>query len=80
MTTRPGRDYALGARYQPDEVAPQMGAARLAEIRDAARRVADERGVHVFADYVIYNEAGRWAMTKLVARGLAEQVRERFRR
>lgn len=80
MTTRPGHDYPLGARYQPDEVAPQMSAAKLAEIRDAAHRVADEHGVHAFADYVIYNEAGRWAMTKLVARGLAEQVRGRFRR
>lgn len=70
MTTRAGRDYPLGAQYQPDEVPPQMSAAKLVEIRDAAYEVAGRRGVYAFDDYIIYNQAGRWPMTKLVVRGL----------
>jgi glyoxylase-like metal-dependent hydrolase (beta-lactamase superfamily II) len=80
MTTRAGRDYPLGARYQPDEVPPQMSAVKLREIRDAAHKVAGRRGVHAFDDYIIYNQAGRRPMTKLLVRGLLDQVRTRFRR
>ena len=80
MTTRPERDYPLGARYQPDEVPPQMTAAALVTVRNAAHGAADRRGVHAFRDFVIYNEAGRWAMTKLVARGVAGRVMARVAR
>lgn len=79
MTTRPGRDYPLGVRYQPDEVAPQLAAAKLAEIRDAAHRVAGRRGVHAFEDYVIYNQAGAGAMLRLAGRGLVARVLARLK-
>ena len=40
MTRRPGRDYPLGSRYQPDEPSPFMTVAQLRAVRDAFRTVA----------------------------------------
>jgi glyoxylase-like metal-dependent hydrolase (beta-lactamase superfamily II) len=70
MTDRPGRDYPLGATYQPGERAPEMTTGQLTAIRDAAASVAGERGVHKFNDFIIYNEASNSDMRKLLARGL----------
>ncbi len=44
MTSRPGRDFPLGATYQPGERALQMTAAQLIAVRDAAVAVAGQRG------------------------------------
>ena len=41
MTSRPGRDYPLGSRYQPDEPPPQLTVAQLVAVRDAAHSIAE---------------------------------------
>lgn len=56
MRRRPGRDYAIGATYQPDERAPQMTVAQLRAARDAARSVEGHPGIHRFDDFSILNE------------------------
>jgi hydroxyacylglutathione hydrolase len=56
MTTRPGRDYPLGALYQPDEPALEMTVAQLRDVRAAAAAVAGRPGVHPFDDFIIYND------------------------
>jgi hydroxyacylglutathione hydrolase len=75
MSSRPGRDYPLGATYQPDERAPQMTVAQLTAVRDAARQVAHRTGVHVFDDFIIYNEPGKGVIIRMVARGLGHRLR-----
>ncbi len=73
MTREPGRDYPLGASYQPGERALQLTPARLTAIRDAAASVAGQRGVHRFDDFIIYNEPRQGDMLRLLARGLAHR-------
>ncbi|WP_248961352.1 MBL fold metallo-hydrolase [Sphaerisporangium perillae] len=75
MTRRPGREYPLGAAYQPDERAPEMTTAQLTAIRDAAASVAGEPGVHRFDDFIIYNEPRKSDLLKLMARGMAHRIR-----
>jgi glyoxylase-like metal-dependent hydrolase (beta-lactamase superfamily II) len=70
MTNRPGRDYPLGATYQPDERVLQMTVAQLTAIRDAAHSVAATRGVHRFDDFIVYNEPRKRDMVKLMLRGV----------
>jgi hydroxyacylglutathione hydrolase len=80
MTTRPGRDYPLGATYQPDERALQMTVGQLKDVRAAAASVAARRGAHRFDDFIIYNQPGSRDHLKLTARGLLHKVRARIRR
>jgi hydroxyacylglutathione hydrolase len=75
MTRQAGRDYPLGATYQPHERALEMTAAQLSEVRAAARSVAGKQGVHRFDDFIIYNQPGRRDQLTLVARGLLHKVR-----
>jgi hydroxyacylglutathione hydrolase len=74
MTRRPGRDYPLGATYQPDERALEMTVAQLREVRAAARSVAGRQGVHRFDDFVIYNQPNGRDQLKLMANGLLHRV------
>jgi len=74
MTRRPGRDYPIGATYQPDERALQFAAADLTVIRDAAEFVAARRGIHRFDDFLIYNEPRTVDQLRLLARGLVHQA------
>lgn len=74
MREQPGRDYPIGATYQPDERVLQMTSAQLAAVRDATASIAGQRGVHVFDDFIIYNEPGKAAMLRLIARGLAHKI------
>jgi glyoxylase-like metal-dependent hydrolase (beta-lactamase superfamily II) len=55
MTRTPGRDYPIGARYQPDEPPLQMTVEQLAAVRDATESVASRPGAHVFDDFIIFN-------------------------
>jgi hydroxyacylglutathione hydrolase len=80
MSSRPGRDYPLGATYQPDERAPQLTVGQLTAARDAAKQVAGRKGVHVFDDFIIYNEPGRGVMIRMLARGLGYRLRGLVRR
>ncbi|HVV21850.1 MAG TPA: MBL fold metallo-hydrolase [Pseudonocardiaceae bacterium] len=74
MTSRPGHDYPLGARYQPDEPPPQLPAEQLTAVRDAARSVAGKPGVHRFDDFVVYHLPHRPAVLRLTARGLVHKI------
>jgi glyoxylase-like metal-dependent hydrolase (beta-lactamase superfamily II) len=53
MTRTPGRDYPVGATYQPDEVALPMTVDQLAAVRDAAASIPARPGRHVFDDFII---------------------------
>jgi hydroxyacylglutathione hydrolase len=75
MTRQAGRDYPLGATYQPDERPLEMTVAQLTEVRAAARSVAGKQGVHRFDDFVIYNQPGKRDQLNLIARGLLHKVR-----
>src|SRR5262249_42133502 len=78
MSRRTGRDFPLGATFQPDEVAPEMDVARLAAVRDAATSAADRKGVHAFDDFVVYNEPGKGTLLKTMARGLRHRIRPEY--
>jgi glyoxylase-like metal-dependent hydrolase (beta-lactamase superfamily II) len=74
MTSRPRRDYPLGATYQPDERRPEMTVAQLSAARDAAALAAGRPGIHRFDDFIIYNSPGKVATLRLTARGIAHKV------
>ncbi len=75
MTRQPGRDYPLGATYQPDERALEMTVTQLRDVRAAAHSVAGQQGVHRFDDFVIYNEPSKRDQFKLIARGVLDKIR-----
>jgi hydroxyacylglutathione hydrolase len=75
MTSQPGRDFPLGATYQPDERAPQMTVAQLTAARDAAASVAGQQGAHRFDDFIIYNEPTMRDQLRLAAGGLLHKAR-----
>jgi glyoxylase-like metal-dependent hydrolase (beta-lactamase superfamily II) len=78
MSRRPGRDFPLGARYQPDEVPLPMTVAQLVRLRDRARDVAGRPGVHRFDDVVIYNGRCLAGTLRLAAGGAIARLRRRF--
>lgn len=78
MTRRPGRDYALGSRYQPDEPSPFMTVGQLQNVRDAFRTVAHRPGIHRFDDVVVCIGEGPRVLVPLQARALLEQARWRL--
>jgi hydroxyacylglutathione hydrolase len=75
MTRRPGRDYPLGATYQPDEPVLQMTTDQLAAIRAAAGPIADRPGVHPYDDFIIYHGPCTSAMPGMLARALWSSLR-----
>jgi hydroxyacylglutathione hydrolase len=75
MTRRPGRDYPVGCRYQPDERPLQMTVEQLIELRDRSCRVADRPGAHTFDDFVILNGPARRYIVPLLARAIWGKVR-----
>jgi glyoxylase-like metal-dependent hydrolase (beta-lactamase superfamily II) len=78
MTMQPGRDYPLGATYQPDERPPQMTVAQLRDVSVAAASVAGKQGVHRFDDFIIYNQPSTLDQLKLIAGGLRHKIRARL--
>jgi hypothetical protein len=80
MTARSGRDYPLGATYQPRERALQMTVAQLIDIRAAAASVEGKQGAHRFDDFIIYNQPSTRDQLKLIAHGLLHKVRARILR
>ncbi len=74
MTRTPGRDYPLGALYQPHEPPLEMTVAQLIAVRDAARSVAARPGAHTFDDFIIFNGPSRAAVVRQVARGAWRRV------
>jgi hypothetical protein len=75
MTRQAGRDYPLGATYQPDERALEMTVAQLRDVRAAAASVAGRPGVHRFDSFIVYNEPRARDRMRLVARGLLHKAR-----
>jgi glyoxylase-like metal-dependent hydrolase (beta-lactamase superfamily II) len=75
MTRRPGRDYPLGARYQPDEPSPFLSVDRLHAVRDAFATVAHRPGIHRFAEVVFCVGSGPRVQVPLLSRALLERVR-----
>lgn len=75
MSRSPGRDYPVGATYQPDEAALPMTVNQLTAVRNAARSVAGRRGAHAFGDFIILVLPSTPAVAKQTARALAWKVR-----
>ncbi|PYC77719.1 MBL fold metallo-hydrolase [Streptomyces tateyamensis] len=74
MTARPGRDFPIGAQYQPGELPLQLTPAHLTAIREAAAAVADRPGVYPHQDFVVYNRPTERDMQRLVRRGELNRV------
>lgn len=81
MTRKPGRDYAIGTTYHPNERALEMTTAQLKDVRDATASIAGKRGLHRFDDFIIFNEPSKRHWQMLIARGRWHQALDRvFRR
>ncbi len=76
MTRTPGKDYPIGARYQPDEPPLQMTVQQLAAVRDATASVAGRPGAHVFDDFIIFNGRCALPVAGQAARLLWSKVRK----
>jgi glyoxylase-like metal-dependent hydrolase (beta-lactamase superfamily II) len=74
MSRRAGRDYPIGAQYQPKERALPLAPGRLTAIRDAAAAVAGRPGVYRHEDFVLYNEPRRRDTRRLLLRGRTHQA------
>ncbi len=68
MSSRPGTDYPLGSRYQPEEAPLALGVPDLVAVRDVARAVADRPGVHPAGPALIWNGPCRTAVARQVGR------------
>lgn len=74
MTCVPGRDFPLGATYQPGERPLQLSADQLTAVRDATTSIAGRRGVHAFDDFIIYNEPRKRDWLRLMSRGVISKI------
>jgi hydroxyacylglutathione hydrolase len=77
MSRWPGRDYPIGARFQPEEPPLQMTMAQLHAVRDATRTAAARPGVHVHDDFVIVSGMGKLMIVRLLLRSFAQRIRMR---
>jgi hydroxyacylglutathione hydrolase len=75
MSRQRGRDYPIGARYQPDEPPLQMTTAQLFAVRDATHAAATKPGVHVADGFVIVSGMGKLTLVKLLARSYGRRLR-----
>jgi hydroxyacylglutathione hydrolase len=75
MTTKPGRDYPVGTRYQPDEPPLPMTPRQLRDVAAAAKAVKDKPGAHTFDDVIIFNGRCTRAVLAQVARLLIARVK-----
>ena len=78
MTRTPGRDYPIGATWQPGEPALQMTVDQLVAVRDAAALVADRPGRHRFDDVIIFHGPCLRSMPLQIARALWSRLRNRI--
>lgn len=77
MSTTPGADYPLGARYQPHEARLPMAPERLEAVRHGADAV-QRPGVVRFPDFAIYNLPCTAAMFRSYLRGVGWNLRYRL--
>ncbi|MEV0912916.1 MBL fold metallo-hydrolase [Streptomyces sp. NPDC049967] len=80
MTAEPGRDFPLGATFQPNEHALAMTTAQLIEVRDATKKIGGQKGVFVHDDFIIYSDMRMRNQLKMMSRGLAHRLGQRLRR
>lgn len=80
MTTEPGRDYPLGATYQPDEHVLTMTTDQLTAVRDAAKDAGGRKGVFVHDDFIIYSDMRIRSQLKMACRGLAHKLGQKLLR
>ena len=78
MTRRPRRDYPIRSTYHPNEPPLQLTVAQLTAVRDAAGPIADQPGVHVFDDFIIFHGPCREAMPRYRARTWWSTTRTRI--
>lgn len=74
MKRRPGRDYPIGATYQPRERAPELTPKDLTAMRDAVAAVGGRPGIHRFADFVLINEPRKRDLRRLLVRARTHQA------
>ena len=79
MTRRPGRDYPLGARYQPDEPSPFLTVEQLRRVRDGWAAHAGRPGRQRLDDVVLCVGSGLNVAGPLLARAAVERVRDAVR-
>ncbi|GIH16369.1 MBL fold metallo-hydrolase [Rugosimonospora africana] len=80
MSRRPRHDYQAGCLYQPHEAPLPMTVAQLTAARDAAVSVAAKPGVHVFDDFVIFNDLGNPKRPSYYGYWMWSRIRNRLAR
>ncbi len=80
MTQVPGRDYPVGAKYQPRERPLPMSPERLPAIQSAAISVANRPGAYAFDDFMIFNGPCTGAILRQVIGGKVWNLRYRLGR
>ena len=75
MTRTPRVDYPIGTRHQPDEPKLEMTVEQLRQLRDHARAIKDQPGVHVFDDVIIFNGRCLPGMVKQLVRANGARLR-----
>jgi glyoxylase-like metal-dependent hydrolase (beta-lactamase superfamily II) len=75
MSRQRGRDYPIGAKYQPEEPPLQMTMAQLLAVRDATHAAAAKPGVHVADDFLIVSGMAKLTILRLLARSLRQRIR-----
>jgi hydroxyacylglutathione hydrolase len=78
MRRAAGRDYPIGARYQPEERPLPMPADRLAAIHSAATSVRDRRGAYAFDDFELFHLPCTGAVLRQLVRGKLGNLRYRL--
>lgn len=78
MTRAPGKDYAIGTRYQPNEPPLQMTVGQLNSVHEKASSLGGKPGRYPFDDFVICNFPCRRALLTSLASGLAKNMLRQF--
>ncbi|MEU4243390.1 MBL fold metallo-hydrolase [Actinoplanes sp. NPDC026619] len=80
MTSKPGRDFPLGAQYQPAEHVLQLPAAELTTVRDATEQADGRPGIHRHRDFILFNEPGEKEKRALLRRAKLRRLQEKLLR
>jgi hydroxyacylglutathione hydrolase len=78
MTQWPGRDYPIGAKYQPHERPLPLPVERLTDVRLAAKSAAARPGAYWFDDFVIFNGPCIGPVVRQLVRGKFWNLRYRL--
>lgn len=78
MTRESGRDYPMGARYQPDEPPLQMTMDQLRAVRDATQASAGKTGIFRHDDFIIVSGMGVRNVVPLLLRSWRHRLGQRL--